>query len=379
MDGVKFQPFFWGFQLTLSPEAVLALVAGSTVVATAVTGVLAANATAPAAVVIGAAISARIAAYQIVAGTGYLTLSSPWPMPLVLFPWPGKSPQHNSVLYANFKTGQWSPVGRIPGDHITNIRPTFAPYQNDLFMFHRSKAGEENIAYTKYTPNGGWGENIKIPACQSKFDVAAIEYKKDLHVVHRGGGSDTSLWHIKQSGGIWGKDIEMANMNTIAGPAIAKFSGYLHVVALGTDGFLWTTTGTGTRWGAYTKIANANATSGPALVLYNDFLYCIVRGRDSTLWWMYHDGVSWGPYKQIRGGFAFSTGAPALCIYNENLVCAVRGNDGNLWFTIYDGRKWSDFQSAHMKMGGDPALVNFQSKVAITSKGREVMCAFQSE
>ncbi|KAI1161127.1 hypothetical protein F5B18DRAFT_461950 [Nemania serpens] len=378
MSGVSVDTFWWGFQITLSNTAVIALTGGSSVVGTVVVGLLAAQVhTLGITTVVATAISLRVAACQFIAGSGGLVLSSPWPMPLMLTPWPVDDPKHNMISYTTFQGGRWAPVAGFFGKHITEARPNFAIYQDSLFMFYQTK--EESIVYTKYHPEKGFGDKIRIEACKSKFDVAAMEYKEDLHVVHRGGGSDTSLWHIKLSGGIWSKDKQMANMHTIWGPAMGKFCGYLHVVALGAEGNLWTTMWNGAKWSAYTKMDNVYATAGPALVQYNDFLYCVARGRDSKLWWMTHDGVSWGPYKQIKGGYDFATGAPALCTYNDNLFCAARGNDGDLWFTIYDGRKWSDYQSTHIKLAGDPALINFQSQVAIPNKPREVMCAFQTE
>ncbi|KAI1178867.1 hypothetical protein F4777DRAFT_593541 [Nemania sp. FL0916] len=370
--GVSVQAFWWGFSITFTPDAVRVLNTLSTAIAAAVGTV----ASGPVAAGVAAAVATRAVLYEVVAGTGSLVLYSPWPIPLMLAPWAAADPRDDRISYTTFQQGTWAPTTKFYGAHITDARPSFATYGSDLYMFYKGGPGDDNIFYSTYQPNYGWGDQQQVPGAMSGSDVAVVEHGGLLHMLHRGSGQDVGIWHTMRAGN-WAIDVSLSNMNTKSGPAVASFNGRLYMVAQGTDNMLWYASWNGSPWSAYVRMDNMYSSAGPSLAVYKGYLYCAARGTDGTLWWTRFDGQTWGPYTQIAGGYALTVGSPALSVYGDRLFCAARGNEGNLWFTQYDGSAWSAYYDTHVAIGGNGvALTQYQSELSDKDKGTQLLCAF---
>ncbi|MRH93630.1 hypothetical protein GFY24_40635 [Nocardia sp. SYP-A9097] len=119
---------------------------------------------------------------------------------------------------------------------------------------------------------------------------------------------------------------------TDANPALAVFQGKLYCVhkGNGSDKSLWWTTFDGNRWTADRKFPNHGTSAGPALAVFKNKLYCVHRGNyDQSLWWTCFDGNNWTPDRELSRHA--SNAGPALIVYRdknsdrEQLLCVHRG------------------------------------------------------
>jgi hypothetical protein len=374
-DDVRAEAFWWGFEITLSANAVNSLNLASGLIAAAIGGFL----TAGVAALCAAAVAARALAYHLIAGSGGLVLASPWPFPLMLAPIRGANLGDDKMAWATFSDGRWSSAAKFPGKNYTSARPAFATYRDSLYLLHRG-AGDTQIWYMKYDPTLGWGESTSVSNSESACDVAGCEFLGRLHVVHRGAGNDALLWHITYDGSNWSNDVRMASMYTSDGPALAVYDGKLFCAARGTDGRLWYTyTTDGQNWSSYVPIYNGSAytSSGPALCTYNGALVLVARGteQDGRLWYAtYTNG--WSNYQQISV-YYLTSAAPSLCVFRNLLFCCTRGNEGELWWTSWDGTSWSNYYSAGLQVSEyGPAITSYYNK---NSEQASIFCAFKGD
>lgn len=317
MADFKVEPFWWGFEITLSKAAVDNLNNLTATLGTAVGAVCLKNP------VVGAAVAAVVVSrqtlYQIIGGDDGIVLASPWPIPLMLAPIRSANPSKDEMAWTSFSEGTWSPKWIFGGSNFTKARPVLAPFKEDLYLLHRG-AGDENIWSIKYDPDLGWGESKKVSDNLSKSDVGACEYKERLCVVFRGEGNQ--LWQVKFDGKSWKEKSQLVGMYAASGPALAVFQDKLYCVAQGTDSQLWYTSRDGyTDWDSYVKLHGGGAytSSGPALAVYQDTLYCVARGTDDCLWWTSFDGTKWETYKQLSG--MYTSASPSLCVFKRRLFC----------------------------------------------------------
>ncbi|KAI1175167.1 hypothetical protein F4777DRAFT_598766 [Nemania sp. FL0916] len=373
LDGVKAEAYWWGFQITLSPDAVRVMNTLASTIAAAM-----GFSSPPVAAAVGLAVATRALLYEAIAGDGILTLSSPWPIPLMLAPWSARDTRVDQISYTSFWAGAFSPVTRIYGEHVTDFRPAFGLYEGDLYMFY-SAVSDAIIYYMKYDPDYGWGTVNQIPYTRTEFDVAACEYNGQLHVLHRGAGKDAAIWHVRLSGDFWTPDALLDGMYTSAGPALATYQGLLYMVAVGTDEELWWASYNGTAWSAYQNLAGYGARYGAALAEYNGLLYCVARGTDGRMWWTKFDGSKWSPYDVVGDGNARTSGPPALTPYMNRLLLVARGNEGHMWYTRFDGSTWDPYRDTNIQLGGNGVgLATYKSILSDNTTREEAQCAFKN-
>ncbi|KAF5650038.1 bnr repeat-containing protein [Fusarium sp. NRRL 52700] len=372
--------FWWGFKLYLNSAAVSRLNTLSSTVAAAAAFL---PLPPPVPALIGAAVAVRAVAYELVAGGGDLVIASPWPMPLMLAPVEAAKPPSDKMKWTVFSDGFWSSPAKFYGANFTVARPTLAQYANNLYLFHRG-AGDERIWFMKYDPDLGWGESVQAGIGQSSHAIAAYEYETQLHVVHKGMGSDSLLYHQSYDGRRWvWSNSPMEYKYTSSGPALATYGAYLYCIARGTDNKLWGTRYDGSRWTTYATLGSGEmyTSSSPALAVYNNELFCVARGMENNLWWTRLPGASgekWSTYTKINNGDVYSSAAPSLCVFRRHLFCVARGMDGHLWYTAYDGSKWSTYLRADFEIGGDgPTLISYKNQHSVESE--ELLCVFKDD
>ena len=268
----------------------------------------------------------------------------------------------------------------------THGRPAFATYKGDLYLLHRGNWEDETISYMKYDADHGWGKPSKISDSVTAKDVGACEFNDELHVVHRGGGNETILWHTWFENGNWAKKERISwdrDFEPFSGPALAVFRGALYCVVCQTDDRMWWGRFDGHRWeerGTF-GYRPMKRDAGPALAVYKDVLYCVVVSGDSTLFWSKFDGKDWSqldPLGQVEDDYRCSMDSPALCVFGEQLYCVVRGDFGELCWTVFDGFRWSQLFWSEMEVGQRGlALTAYWGKNSMEKE--QLFCAFESD
>ncbi|MFJ1550595.1 hypothetical protein [Streptomyces sp. NPDC088246] len=99
------------------------------------------------------------------------------------------------------------------------------------------------------------------------------EFGGKLHLVHRGSGSDTALWHATFNGTSWSADTRLPAHSSLEGPGLAVLDDKLYLVHRGHgsgDKNLWWSTYNGSTWSTDTMFPGHTSGAGPAVAAYRD-------------------------------------------------------------------------------------------------------------
>ncbi|MFJ3818128.1 hypothetical protein [Streptomyces sp. NPDC090056] len=296
-------------------------------------------------------------------------LVSPWFAPGMLIPI-SKAPTNDiSLWWTVFDEGTgWSEDQRFPG-HASQDDPALAVLDGKLWVIHRGGGSDQSLWQTFYTPGqepeykAGWSTDEPFPQHASDRGPAAAVFRDKLYVVHKGNGSNKSLWwSARTATGSWSTNRELPNHGTDEGPALAVFGNYLYCVHKGNgNAKMYWTRFDGNSWSPDQEIRGAATSSSPGLAVYNNRLYCVHRGNnDASMWYLTFDGSSWSADTRIAD--VATVAGPALAVFKGKLYCVHRGNkDQSLWWTAFNGSSWSrDAEFPGHASGTGPALVVYR-------------------
>ncbi|WP_067472695.1 hypothetical protein [Nocardia amamiensis] len=73
-------------------------------------------------------------------------------------------------------------------------------FNNKLYVVFRGRGSETSLYYGYIDSNGGWSGDTQFPRHASQEDPSLAVFGGQLCCVHRGGGSDKSLFSTGTSG-----------------------------------------------------------------------------------------------------------------------------------------------------------------------------------
>ncbi|MGX1761705.1 hypothetical protein ACWIG5_33165 [Streptomyces lydicus] len=301
-------------------------------------------------------------------------LVSPWFAPGMLIPISKAPKEDTSLWWTVFQEGrpagqEWSEDQRFPL-HASQDNPALAILGNKLWALHRGGGSDKSLWQTfyipapppNYTPNNGWSTDEPFPRHASDAGPAAAVFRDKLYVVHKGNGNNSLWWTSRTATGAWEPDREFPRHGTDTGPALAVFGNYLYCVHKGNgNASMWWTRFDGTSWSPDQEIPRVATSSNPALAVYNNKLYCVHRGNgDASMWYTTFDGTRWSQDTLIPNKATIA--GPALAVFKGKLYCVHRGNnDQSLWWTAFNGSTWSpDTEFPRHASGAGPALIVYR-------------------
>ncbi|MFG2895188.1 hypothetical protein [Streptomyces sp. NPDC048248] len=302
-------------------------------------------------------------------------LVSPWFAPGMLIPISKAPDNDTSLWWTVFQEGKgWSDDQRFTG-HTSQDNPALAALGGKLWAIHRGGGSDKSLWEThyvpapppNYTPSAGWSPDTSFPGHASDAGPAAAVYEGKLYVVHKGNGSNKRLWWTSRTAtGTWTRDTELPHHGTDTGPALAVYGGYLYCVHKGNgDAGMWWTRFDGNSWSGDTRIPNVATSSNPALAVYTvnnrTRLYCVHKGNgDASMWYTTFDGSNWSGDTRIPN--VATAAGPALAVFKNKLYAVHRGNnDQSLWYTTFNGTSWTgDTKFPGHASGAGPALIVYR-------------------
>jgi hypothetical protein len=173
------------------------------------------------------------------------------------------------------------------------------------------------------------------------------------------------------------------NVGTSAAPAFCVFNGkpYLAFKGESDQTLSWTSASSLTPgsngqydWAPGVQIPNVASSDGPALASFRGSLYMAWKGEgtDTAIYLSKFDGKSWTPQQKLAAGTDM---APALVATSSYLMLAWKGQGDNtaVWFfTSTNGDTWTTQQQIGASVGGTSATP------ALTAKGDEVYMAWKA-
>jgi hypothetical protein len=138
-----------------------------------------------------------------------------------------------------------------------------------------------------------------------------------LHIAYRD-GYNKKLHYIQYDGDRWFDQGVAQNCDMYAGPALAFYYSKLYAVYPGADWQLYYTVyDVGSGWRSPTPMANMYTVAEPALAYFGGKLYCAARGgtSDPKVYWTRYDQPNWSRYTPIPG--TSSDAGPALVNYKD--------------------------------------------------------------
>ncbi|MFF3981041.1 hypothetical protein [Streptomyces sp. NPDC001828] len=150
--------------------------------------------------------------------------------------------------------------------------PALAAFQGKLHLVHRGKGSDTQLWHLTYDGTR-WSPVTKLPAHRSEIQPALAVYNNRLHLVHRGAGNDVSLWHASYDGTTWSQDRKFAAHTTVAPPALAVLGGELYCIHRGNKNdtkLWWTKLREGSAWTADSWLPDHHCDSGPGAAVYRD-------------------------------------------------------------------------------------------------------------
>ncbi|MFJ1902180.1 MULTISPECIES: hypothetical protein [unclassified Streptomyces] len=399
---------WWGFTIYLNREAVAVLRDD----ASKIVGPIVALLPPPVDVIVGLYLAARASWAVLVAGDGGVKFHSLWIMPGLLTPsaWDdGETPvppppppkTEDTYLYAScFEPGKgWGEQVRFT-DQQSYSAPSLQLDMNANVVdcVYRGGKDDETLYHlVKNQLEGGEWVTAKALSASSSLAVAFDRTATNNVVVHRGGGSDSSLRMVfgKMAGGDFNDDDSpLPGCTTDGRPGL--FSEHIVFRGSGPDEQLYYY-----RFGAGgnpepQKIEDAKSASGAALDYLDDAYVCVFRGQkgDEQLYWMTGhtsvSGMTWGAPQKVPGASSAATPAlgsstgfmeygkmPLLCVYrgpgsDEKLYWAVLKKDQSGNFVWTDSAPVGEVESADgVGLTGDTYYANgeWHSQILCVHRG----------
>ncbi|WP_197039987.1 hypothetical protein [Nocardia sp. NRRL WC-3656] len=235
----------------------------------------------------------------------------------------------------------WSEDRRF-AQHASDAGPALAVFDGALHCVHKGNGTVDSWWTKKTSSTGTWSQDQVIARHATDAGPALAVFKNKLYCVRRGSGSDKNLWWstLASSSSNWSRDAAIPGAASDSNPALAVFRDSSGVEKLycvhkgnGSDKSLWyTTTTDGQNWSADRKFPNHGTNAGPALAVFKNKLYCVHRGnRDQSLWWTRLDShnSTWTPDRELSQHASHA--GPALIVYRDKnstkdqLMCVHRG------------------------------------------------------
>ena len=216
-----------------------------------------------------------------------------------------------------------------------------------------------------------WTTNETIPDQLSWAAPALARYSGRLHLVHLGNESP-DIWHSSSADGeSWQRNVRIEGQFSKGYPALASFDGRLHMVHQGKDSNeLWHSMFDGQSWTRNVKIENQLSKRPAALAAHGGLLHMVHSGDDNNdLWHSTFDGRNWTRNVKIEG--QLSRRSPALASHGGLLHMVHSGDDSNtLWHSTYNGTRWSPNAPIHAQLSQtSPALASFAGRLHMVHLG----------
>lgn len=181
-------------------------------------------------------------------------------------------------------------------------------------------------------------------------------------------------YHDRQFAVKWLPAVSIFGQTSKEAPALASFSGKLHLLHLGEGSnniwHSWTTDGR--NWTENVRIPDQSSKASPALAVWNNELHMVHIGSSSNnLWHSWStDGRNWIENKPIPD--QSSQSPPALCEFEGKLHIAHIGNSSaTIWHSIYNANGWTpNDRKDNNESLRSPALAVFNSRLHSVHKGK---------
>lgn len=214
-----------------------------------------------------------------------------------------------------------------------------------------------------------WTSNVRTGG-KSKASPAIAEFSGLLHMVHIGDESN-DLWHATFDGTSWSQEVRIPDQRSKAAPALAVFGNRLHMVHLGnSSNDIWHSSFDGTRWTTNVRIPNQQSKAPPALAAFDGRLHMVHLGNSSNdIWHSSFDDIQWTPNVRIEG--QKSKAAVALCALVDRLHMVHLGDTSNdIWHSMFDGANWTtNIRIPDQRSKASPALAAFDDRVHMVHLG----------
>lgn len=165
--------------------------------------------------------------------------TSPWIAPGWLVPTPSQGPSEDTSLWWTvFQPSEngWNDDEKFSG-HRSSSNPALAGFQGRLHLVHRGGTHDDSLWAAVYDAQTGWSADTRLPGHSSSVGPALAVFSGKLHCVHRGhGNGDRKLWWAtyKNSSG-WSADRAHHSprghgVDTAAPPPQSTFAPYSNTV-----------------------------------------------------------------------------------------------------------------------------------------------------
>ena len=303
---------------------------------------------------------------------GYVRMVSPWVIPFALVVVRGSSGTDENLWFTVWdeKEKAW---GQDAEYHECKTRngPALAQHGDFLYCVHRGSGSDDSLWWTKYSTNDGWSDDKVFPSHFTESNISLVEFQNTLYCFHRGNNSNEELWYctFDSERNTWNADmkIEVGDKKNImycyTGCAVAVFNENLHLVYQNRDNNQFDhLIFDGKAWLNNTKKPLGYTSDTPALVAYQNKLLLVHRGNekyqgDDKMYYDTYDGTKWSGDSLIPD--TYSKYGPGLAVFNDKVFMVHRGsgNEHHLYYSTYKDSTWSkNTKCPNVYTGAPPAI-----------------------